>query len=191
MNKTLLVALAIIGAIAAIVIVLAGGGDPVVGPRDRASDVSLGEGDDPPADAALADIAEASVTKTGGEIVFEVTMARPVPPPGSSDDLSFRWDLTESGEDSWMVTADLSAAPMATVRSLRSDYGASTIDDTLPGTISVSENTITVTLEASKVEGFPTSFGWKLTATLDGNRADPASAVVTDTAPDGGPGEVE
>ena len=191
MNKTLLVALAIVGAVVLIVIVLAGGGNPQGRSGDRASDVTLGEGVKPPSEAAFADITEASVTKTDGDVVFKARMALDLATKGPKDILSFRWDLTENGEDTWIVSAEVMRRPVASVQSLGTSFGASTIDGTLPGSISVTEGTVTVTVEATEVDGFPTSFGWKLTTTLDGDRADPASAVVTDTAPDSGPGRVE
>ena len=191
MNKTLLVALGIVATIVAIVAVLAAGGDPPTAAGDGSSDVSLGEGENPPGDSSLADITEASVRRSGGEVVFEVSMARPIPGKGSDDSLSFRWDLTVNGKDVWLVTADTGTGPVAAISSLESNFGASTIDDTLPGSISVEGERLTVTIKVAEIDGFPADFGWKLTATLDGDRADPASAVVTDTAPDGGPGEVE
>lgn len=191
MNKTLVVALAIVGAAVLIVIVLAGGGDPQATGGDRGSDVTLGEGNNPPGEAAFADITEASVTKSDGDVVFEVRMARDLSAKAPKDVLSFRWDLTENGEDSWIVSAEIVRRPVASLQSLGTSFGASTIDGTLPGTISVTGDKVTVTIQAADVEGFPASFGWKLTTTLDGDRADPSSAVVTDTAPDNGPGKVE
>lgn len=191
MNRTLVVALAIVGAAALIVLVLAGGGDAPVTAGDRGSDVVLGDGDKPPSEAAFADITDASVTKADGDVVFETRMARDISTKTPKDILSFRWDITENDEDTWIVSAEIAGRPVVSLRSLGTSYGASTIDDTLPGTISVSGDTITVTLEAADIEGFPSSFGWELTSTLDGDRADPTSAVATDTAPDGGPGRVE
>lgn len=191
MNRTLLVALAIVGAAALIVLVLAGGGDAPVTAGDREADVVLGDGDKPPSEAAFADIADASVTKADGDVVFEARMARDISTKTPKDILSFRWDISENDKDTWIVSAEIAGRPVVSLRSLGTSYGASTIDDTLPGTISVSGDTITVTLETADIEGFPSSFGWELTSTLDGDRADPASAVVTDTAPDAGPGRVE
>ena len=191
MNRTLLVALAIVGAAALIVVVLAGGGDAPVTAGDRESDVILGDGDKPPGEAAFADIIDASVAKADGGVVFEARMARDISTKTRKDVLSFRWDISENDEDTWMLSAEIGGRPVVSLRSLGTSFGASTIDDTLPGTISVSGDTIIVTLDSADIEGFPSSFGWGLTSTLDGDRADPASAVATDTAPDGGPGKIE
>lgn len=191
MSRTLLVGLAIVGTIAIVVLVLAGGGDPQAGPRDATSDVLVGEGSGAPTDPSFADIAEATVEKIGGDIVFEVAMMQEVPPRGSNQVLSFRWELTESGRETWLVSADLGGRPTAAVTSQISNFGASTIDDTLPGSIAVDGESVTVTIEAAAIERFPTSFEWNLTSTLDADRADPASAVATDSAPDSGPGKVE
>ena len=191
MSRTAVVALAIVGTIAVIVVVLASGGGPQGGPADATDDVRVEEGAGAPADPGPADIAEATVKKIGGEIVFMAVMANDVPGRGSSETLSFRWDLTEDGRETWLVTADLGGRPTAAITSHTSNFGASTIDDTLPGSIEVEGRTVTVSIDAGAVERFPTDFGWILTSTLDADRADPASAVATDTAPDPGPGKVD
>lgn len=191
MSRTALVALAIVGTIAIIIVVLTSGGDPQVGPADATEDVVVGEGTGAPADPGLADIAEASVEKAGDEIVFDVVMAKEVPARGAKEVLSFRWELTEDGRGTWLVTADMGGRPVAAVTSQTSNFGASTIDDTLPGSIEVDGRSVTVTIQAGALERFPTAFGWSLTSTLDADRADPASAVATDRAPDSGPGKVD
>lgn len=190
MSRTTLVVLAIVGTIAVIVVVLASGGDPQVGPADATGDVVVGEGPGAPTDPSLADIAEASVEKVGDEIVFQVEMTKDIPPKGSKDVLSLRWELTEDGRGTWLVTGDLGGKPTAAVTSQTTNFGASTIDDTIPGAIEVEGRSVTLTIEADAIERFPTAFGWTLTSTLDADRADPASAVATDRAPDSGPGKV-
>ena len=191
MSKTAWVAVTILGIIALIVLVLVTGGDPLAASADKVGDVVLGEGDKPPADPSLADIKASSVRRTGnGELVFEATMTKPIPVQGG-DALSFRWDVSQNGAATWMVTANFENGPVAAISALASGYGASTIDSTLPGSISSTGDTVSIILQAADIEGFPESFGWTVTATLDADRADPASAVATDSAPDSGPAEVE
>lgn len=186
MNKTWIVAIAIVGVIAAAIFVLAAGG-PSTSSADKTADVSLGEGASPPGDTTGADIAQAIARQeNNGDIVFEVTMAKPIE-KATMKGLSFRWDITENGDDTWMVTADFKTGPTVSLRSLRTDYGASTIDDTLPGDISVDGSTLVVSIQGSEIEGWPAAFEWLVTATLDADAADPASAVATDSAPDSGP----
>lgn len=191
MSRTLLVGLAIVGTVAVIVLVLASGGeDPQTGPADALSDMVVGEGPSAPLDPTLVDIAEASVKETNGDVVFEVTMAKNVPSKGSEDVLSFRWELSEGGRNTWLVNADVSGRPVAALTSQTSNFGVSTIDDTLPGAISVEGRSIELTIQAGDIKDFPTDFTWVLTSTLDADRADPASSLATDTAPDSGPGKV-
>lgn len=191
MNKTAWVAVWIVGIIAVIVLLLVTGGDPLAATADQVGDAVVGEGDKPPADPGLADIKTTSVRREGnGDLVFEATMAQQIPSEGE-EVLSFRWDVSENGTDTWMVTANFDNGPVAAVSALQSDYGASTIDSTLPGSIALTGDTVTITLQAADIDGFPGTFAWKVTSTLDADRADPASATATDTAPDSGLGELE
>jgi hypothetical protein len=186
-NKTWLVAITIVGVIAAAIFVLASGG-PSGGSADKTADVALGAGDNPPGDTTGADIVEATARQEeSGEIIFEVTMARAVE-EATRKGLSFRWDITENGEGAWMVSADFKTGSTVSLKSLRTDYGASTIDDTLPGDISVEGSKLVVTIRGGEIEGWPDAFEWLVTSTLDADEADPASAVATDSAPDSGPG---
>jgi hypothetical protein len=190
-NKTAWVAVWIVGIIAVIVLLLVTGGDPLAATADQVGDAIVGEGDKPPADPGLADIKTTSVRREGnGDLVFEATMAQQIPSEGE-EVLSFRWDVSENGTDTWMVTANFDNGPVAAVSALQSDYGASTIDSTLPGSIALTGDTVTITLEATDIEGFPSTFAWTVTSTLDADRAGPASATATDTAPDSGLGELE
>lgn len=190
MNKTGWVALTIVGIIVAIVVVLAGGGDPAVRDTDAGGDVAVGEGDNPPTRSELADIESATVTREESGIVFAVTMAMPAP-ARDKDVLTLRWDLAVDGQDAWLVSANLANKPVASISSVQGSFGASTIDETLPGDIEVDGATITITIRTDEIDGFQTPFTWKVTATVDGDPSDPASAVATDTAPDSGPGKLE
>jgi hypothetical protein len=192
MNKTGLVALAIAGTIVAIVLVLATGNPPVTGASDAGGDVVVGEGDAPPSDTTLADISEAKVFKEDdGHVVFEVTLGADIPKKIPKGRFELRWDVTENGTATWTVSANLDTGPTAAVQGLSSNFGASTIDGTLPGDIVVSGNMLTVTIYANELKDFPTAFKWRVMSSLDADRADPASAIATDTAPDSGEGTVD
>lgn len=188
--KSLWVAIGIVGAIVFVVVVLNVGG-PETGPGDERDDVSVAEGDNPPADEALADIEQAVVRRDGDQIVFEVIMSGDIPAKVPDGSLEFRWDLSEGGEETWLVTANLSRQLTGAVISHDTGYGSSTIDETMPGRVKAEGNTLTLTLRPDDIRAFPSSFDWLLTTTLDGDLTDPGSAVATDTAPDPGPGTLE
>ena len=188
--KSLWVALGILGAIVVLVLVLNSGG-PSGGPDDPSDDVDVGAGEGAPEDATLADIARAEVRRDGDRIVFEATMTKDVPEKISGGSLEFRWDISESGDETWIVTANVSSQLSAAVISQNTGYGSSTIDDTMPGSVAVEGDTLTVTLRAGRIDAFPRAFDWMLQTTLDADFADPASAVATDSAPDAGPGTLE
>lgn len=188
--KSLWVALGIIGAILVVVVVLNSGG-PTGGPDDPSNDVAVGEGEAPPEDASPADIERAEVRRDGDRIVFEAKMTQDVPKEVPGGSLEFRWNISENGDETWIVTANLSSALSAAVISHNTDYGSSTIDDTMPGSVAVDGDTVTVTLRPVRIDAFPNAFDWTLKSTLDADFADPASAVATDSAPDSGPGTLE
>ena len=192
MNKSFLVALGIIGAIVVVVAILVSGGGPPAQGEEPAGDVAIHGGPRPPEDTSLADIVGAEVRRDESTIVFEVTMVEAIPNEVPDGSLEFRWDLSEGGRDTWIVQANVNIdRPTAAVTSQKTSYGSSTIDGTMPGTVEVDGETLTVTIRADEIEGFPTAFQWLLETTLDADRANPRSGVATDTAPDSGPGEVE
>jgi hypothetical protein len=188
--KSIWVALGIVGSILVVVVILNTGGT-TGGPDDPGSDVAVGAGEAPPEDAAPADIRRAEVRREGAEIVFEVTMSQEIPAKVPKGALEFRWDISENGDQTWIVTANLSSRLTAAVTSQNTSYGSSTIDDTMPGSVAADGDVLTVTLRASDIEAFPQAFNWTLKTTLDADLADPSSAVATDTAPDSGPGTLE
>ncbi len=191
MSKNFWVALAIVGLIAAVVLVLATGGDPGVGSGDGRGDVTITDGERAPENAELADIVGAVVRSQGADLVFEATMGESIPNRIRDGSLEFRWDISEAGTDTWIVSANVNLGPTAAVTSQRTDYGASTIDDSLPGSVEVDGATLLVTLQPEDIDGFPSDFTWRLKTTLDADRADPASAVATDSAPESGEGTIE
>ena len=192
MNKTGWVAIGIVAAIAALVAVLTLGGDGA-GPGgpggDAGGDVSTGEGPKPPSDASLADILRSDVRQDGNAVVFEATMDKEIPSSVKDGSLEFRWDLSENGAETWIVTASINVETNAAVTSQRTAYGSSTIDGSMPGEVEVEGNVLRVILRAGQIDAFPDTFTWVLKTTLDGVRADPGSGTATDTAPDGGPGQ--
>lgn len=192
MNKTLWVAIGIVGAIAAVIIVLTLGGDGGPGGSgpggDASGDVAVGEGPKPPEDATLADIVTSDVRKDGNVVVFEATMRKDIPSSVEDGSLEFRWDLSEGGNETWIVTASISVDVNAAITSQKTTYGSSTIDGSMPGKVEIDGDVLRVILRAGQIEGFPNNFTWTLKTTLDGVRADPGSGTATDSAPDGGPG---
>lgn len=193
MNNSFWVALGIVGLIVIVVIVLATGGvDVGGGPGDSTDDVQVEPGPDAPSDATPADIAEASVTSEGDELVFVAEMATDIPERIPDGSLEFRWDVIEGGDETWIVSGAVgNDRPTAALTSPDSGYGSSTIDDTMPGTIEVEGTTLTIRFDRSKVKGFPSDFEWRLATTLDAKRIDPQSGVARDRAPDSGNGKVE
>ncbi|HEV3471932.1 MAG TPA: hypothetical protein VG408_01830 [Actinomycetota bacterium] len=192
MSRSLGVALGIVALIVIVVVVLATGGvDRGTGAGDQTADVQVDAGADPPRDVTAADIAEATVTTDGDEVVFVAEMATEIPEriPGGS--LEFRWDVIEDGDDTWIVSASVGGRPVAALTAPDSGYGSSTIDNTMPGTVEVAGTTLTVSFDRSQVDGFPQTFEWRLETTLDANRADPQSGIARDRAPDSGNGKVE
>lgn len=190
MNRSLFVALGVLGAIVVVVLILATGGAGPAGSADASDDVTVSEGQDAPAEVGPADIEEATVTRDGDAFVFVARMATDIPRRVRNGSLEFRWDIAENGTDTWIVSAAANVSVTAALTSQRSSYGSSTIDDTMRGSVEVDGNMVTVRVDAARVEGFPTDFQWRLQTTLDANRTDPRSATATDRAPDSGIGTV-
>ena len=191
MSKNFWVATGIVGLIAIVVLILATGGPPGTASGDQSGDVKVNEGAAPPQDTTLADVVGATVRRQGNDLVFEATLGQEIPDKIPNGSLELRWDVSEGGDDTWIVSANLNLGPTAAITSQKTSYGASTIDDSLPGSIEVDGDTLRVTVRAAEVDGFPTQFTWRLTTSLDADRADAASAIATDTAPDSGQGQVE
>jgi hypothetical protein len=191
MSKNGWIVIAVVGVVAGVIIILATGGGPSTTSGDPGGDVGVGEGPKPPQETSLADIVGAEVRSEGGELVFEVTVGRNVPKNIPNGALEFRWDVSENGTDTWIVSANLNVGPTAAVTSQRTNYGSSTIDGSMPGSIEIDGDTLVVRVRAAEIEGFPQTFQWTLKTTLDADRTDPRSGVATDQAPDSGKGSVE
>lgn len=191
MNRSIGVALGVVALIVIIVVILATGGGGPVGSDDATADVEVDTGPDAPSDVTPADIAEATVSAVGTELVFVAEMATDIPERIPDGSLEFRWDVIEGGDDTWIVSAAVNGQPTAALTSPGTGYGSSTIDDTMPGSIDIEWATLTVRFDRSQVEGFPIDFEWRLMTTLDAKRADPQSGVAHDRAPDAGNGRVD
>ena len=188
MNRTGATALGIAGLIVLIAVILVTGGGGA-SQKDAEGDPVV-EGDGAPSDVGPVDIAAASVALEGNAVVFVAEMVQDLDDRDSGQ-LEFRWDVSEAGADTWIVSASLDGSEDASLISHESAYGSSTIDGTMPGSLSVEGNRLAIRVRAGDVPGFPQSFEWRLTATLDADPRDPASGVARDTAPEGGVGKVE
>jgi hypothetical protein len=191
-NKQLVVVGSVVAAVLAVIIVLLVTGGPPTEDlaEDAANDVSVSEGPAPPKEHSLADVRSARVYLEASQVVFEAEMATPIPKNLKNQTLTWRWEILEGGSETWIVSANVSVrSPIASVLSTQGNYGASTNDDTLPGGIDWSGNTLYVRLNTPQIENFPGEFTWRLETSLDGDRGNPRSAEASDTAPGSGLGQ--
>ncbi len=172
-----------------VVLLLTGEAEPVGEFSDPTGDVVVGEGKNPPADSTLADIRTAEVRQEGDEIVFEATLGAAVPNRFPDGTFGLRWEVYEGGDSTFLITANLDVGPNASIIGEQNGYGASTIDEKLPGNLEIDGDTIAIRLQADQVPDFPDEFGWLLQTTVDGDQGDPRSATAEDKAPDNGFGE--
>lgn len=190
-NKQLAIVAGVVAVILAVIIVLLVTGGPPEEElaQDGIGDVVLSDGPAPPKDQSLADVRSARVYFEASQIVFEAEMASPIP-KSVKGSMSWRWEILEGGSETWIVSANLTLGPTATVIQQGGEqYGAGTIDDTLPGGIDVTGNRLFVRLNGPEIKDFPTVFTWRLETSLDGDRGDVSSAVASDTAPQSGLGQ--
>jgi hypothetical protein len=173
--------------ITAVVLLLVSGG--TTGPGevgDGQGDAVQSAGDSPPRNPELADVVDVTVTRDGDEVVFSATLAGVLPERLDDGTVDYRWDVIEGGTSTWIVSADLNVGISASVLAQQGDFGASTQDETLPGSVEIDGETLTIRLQTSDIEDFPDSFEWTFRSTLDGDRSDPTSAVLEDLVPDSG-----
>lgn len=140
----------------------------------------------PSASETLADIVRASVGRDGSTLLFRATVASPIPPELDESSLEFRFDLSEEDRPAWTVAAAVAEGATASLVSQTSAYGSSTIDGTMPGSVSVAGDTITIALQVSRVEAFPDDFDWVLATSLVGTGGSAGSVRFEDRYPDGG-----
>ncbi|HEX2295832.1 MAG TPA: hypothetical protein VHN37_11030 [Actinomycetota bacterium] len=180
----------VIAAVASVVVLLlTGEAEPVRTFEDPGGDAMVGEGPSPPSDTALADIKTAEVREEDGEVVFEAKLGAPVPDEVPQGAFGLRWEVHEEGDSTFLITADLDVGPTASILSERTDFGASTLEDSFPGSLEVAGDTITIRVDPAEVPRFPDEFAWLLKTSLDGDQGDPQSARAEDQAPDSGLGQ--
>ena len=172
--------------VAAIVWLLSGSGGSGGSTSDPRGDVVVTKGPKRPADIKLADLTRGSVVLEGGAAEFEATVDQNVPDALDGEAIAFRWEITENGQVTWIVSASVDVERTASVLATQVDYRSSTIDQSLPGDLVVEDGTVTVTLETDGLEGFPSAFDWTLQTELDGDRTRSPSAVAKDSVPNEG-----
>ena len=190
-RKRLYVVLAVVvAAVASVVVLLATGSPkPVRTFADPGGDAVVGEGEKPPTDTTLADIKAAEVREDDGELVFEATLGAPVPDKLPGGSFGLRWEIHEEGDSTFLITANLDLGPNASIVGERTKYGASTLEESFPGSLEVIDDRIAIRVEPGEIEDFPDEFAWLLKTTLDGDQGDPQSARAEDQAPDSGLGQ--
>lgn len=175
---------------AAFIVVLASGGDD--DGADPTGDLRYVEGKQPrgatslPIAASIADIVEADVRRDGSGLVFDITTASTIPQILERSSLELRFDVSEGGRNTWIVSASVNVAATAAVVSQTTDYGSSTIDGTMPGSVEVSGEVITIRLEPQRIDNFPATFDWALSSKLIAFRDITGSTRVEDRFPDEG-----
>ncbi len=189
-RRLAVVAAVVAAALAAIVVLLVTGeADPVRTFEDRAGDAAFDEGENPPTDTTLADIRTAEVRAEGGEVVFEARLAGPIPNELPDGSLDLRWEVYEGGDSTFLITANLDVGPIATIIGERNRFGASTLEDDFPGSLTLEGDALSIRLETDEIPDFPDEFAWLLHTSLDADQGDPESARAEDRAPDEGFGE--
>ena len=176
----------VIVAIAAAIILLVTGGGASAGADDTQGDVRVSKGTDKPEKLAMADIRSATAARDGSDLVLEVEMDDSLPRELTKEALSWRWEIYESGQMTWLVSATVDLEPNVSVLATQTDYQASSTGDPFPGDIELSGSTVTVRLRSDEIDGFPGSFDWLVKTSLDGDRIETASAVASDRVPDDG-----
>ena len=175
--------------IAIVVLLVTGEAVPVRTFDDPAGDTAFDDGQDPPDDTTLADIISAEVRSEGDEIVFEAKLGAPIPDEVPEGSLGLRWEVYEQGDSTFLITANLDVGPNASIIGEKNNYGATTLEEDMPGSLSVDGDKFTIRLEAGEIPDFPDKFAWLLLTSLDGDRGDPQSGRAEDRAPDQGFGE--
>lgn len=160
--------------------------------RDPVGDMEYIEGESPrgaaeeDVAASTADLVSAEVRGDTSEIEFTTTLAVDVPNDLPNSSLEIRFDLSEEGRDTWIVSATVNVDLTAAVVHQVGSYGSGTIDGSLPGEVIASGRTVTISLDPSEIDGFPSSFGWKSSTKLIAFRDIPGSSRVEDHFPDEG-----
>ncbi len=178
--------------VVAVVVLLVTGGDDTGAPgtAEGTGDVKEIAGDDAPTDVALADIEFAEVRREGENLVFEARLGAEIPKKIKAGSFDVRWDIYVGSESQFLVTGNLDVGPNASIVGIINDFGASTLDESIPGTLEIRGNVWIITVTPSEIPDWPAEFQWRLSTALDGKAGDPKSGLAEDTAPDLGFGEV-
>jgi hypothetical protein len=186
-RRPLMIALLIVGGMVVIVVLLLiSGGGGSDGGDDKSDDVLVEEGPKPPRDTGLADITSATVTADGDELVFTAIAGTEIPSEVADGAIEWRWEVVEGANATWTLIATVDVATHASIIATTRDFSASTVNDTLPGSVETEGRQVTVVLDRSALEGFPSDFEWTLSTTLDASRTNARSARANDRAPDEG-----
>ena len=181
-RKRLGIAIAIVAVVVLAVIFIVSSGGSGAG-ADPTGDVTLERGPKAPKDQALADVVNAAVSRDGDRLVFEAELAMEPPRTLPNGSLELRWDISEDGEASWIVTASITVDLTAAVTAQATGYSATTINDTMPGEVSLDGKRVLVSIDPGRIDGFPDAFEWQLSSTLDADLGDPGSGVARDVSP--------
>jgi hypothetical protein len=171
---------------AGVAFLLSGGGGSGASEKDPKGDVVVTKGPKRPQGITLADLTKGAVRFETGVAVFEATVDALIPEELEGEAITFRWEINESGQPTWIVSASVDVSRTASVIATQVDYRSSTIDESLPGELVVEGETVRVTLRTEELEGFPSSFDWTLHTELDGDRVTAPSSVAKDSIPDEG-----
>ena len=144
------------------------------------------KGPKPPKQPGVVDVTAASVRFDDSTTIFEASVGRKVPDSFPSAGASFRWELSEAGTLTWIVTANVGIDATASMAATQLEHRSSTIDDSLPGQLEIEGRTIRIEVDTDRLEGFPGSFAWRLETELDGDRTKAPSALAKDVVPDEG-----
>lgn len=185
-GRTLLVLAIIVLLGAGVIWLLSGGGGTSGTSKDPSGDVAVSKGPKPPKGRRLVDLRKGAITVEGGTAMFEASVHAIIPESMKDEAVTFRWEVIENGQVTWIVSANVDVSRTASVLATQRDYRGSTIDGSLPGELLVRNERVFVTLETESLEGFPQSFDWTLQTELDGDRATSPSALATDRIPDSG-----
>lgn len=188
MHRGIALVVAIVVTLVGLVVLLLSTGRPTASgeKEDAVGDVKIGKGPLPPRKVDTADIQEVDARSENGVVTLEAKMGASLVPPVPEQSTTWRWEIYEAGEMTWIVSANVDLGPHVSVIATQGDYSASTNDKSLPGRVSIAGDTILIRLRASEVESFPERFDTLLKTSLDGMRTETSSALATDRAPDSG-----
>jgi hypothetical protein len=186
-RRPLMIAVLIVGALVVIVVLLLiSGGTSSNGGDDAGDDVLVEEGPNPPRDTGLADVTEATVTVDGDDIVFTAVAGTDIPSEVPDGSIEWRWEISEGANSTWTLIATVDIEANASIIATTKDFSASTVDDSLPGSVEISGAEVRVVIDRSALDGFPEDFEWTLSTTLDADRTNTRSARANDRVPDEG-----